>query len=151
MEVNCQHLLGKILVLGSEYSEVMHFSGVVYSTEELWVNIFIAAVHWGGSIILPDDLTVKSTKTSPIPQTSQAKNYHFVEDVKTSLQKLKGSMVKVKWCWEGVGNGWPHKICEYFLLIDTARFELGLFPVLEKSFWWLPPESGLSCSAGDLH
>lgn len=35
MEMNCQHLLGKILVLESEYSEVMHFSGVVYAAEEL--------------------------------------------------------------------------------------------------------------------
>lgn len=67
-------------------------------------------------------------------QTSQTKDYHSVDNVEANLQKQKASMVKVQLLRERPGNGRPQKICKYFLLIDTARLELCLFPVQEEVF-----------------
>ena len=107
----------------------MHFNGIIYSKEELWASILISVVHRGGSSTLLDDLTARRAKPSPISKLARPRITIFVEDVETNFQKKKASMVKVKLPWERAGNGRPQQTCKYFLLIDTARFELCLFPV----------------------
>lgn len=51
----------------------MHFNSVIYSKEELFVNIFNSVVHREGSSTLPRGLTVKRTKTCPIPKLARSR------------------------------------------------------------------------------